>query len=437
MTKTDPGPVLRALGWAIAGASTLLILVLTLTAVGDEHQIVTRLNLCVICGHYGTANLLRNVLLFVPLGVGLGLARPAFLRAWLPAVILTTFIELAQIFIPGRNPLPIDWAANSAGGALGILLVRTLSVRLRRGGPGGAGWGWIALSFATLAATATAFQLVPPAPPHHIQITPNLGHLESYGGQVDSATLGDEVLQVGRHGNPAHLEALLLGTAPGGPSAADPPAQGVPLRIAAQAGPPPPGVAPLVSIYTGAQEELFLFGVDGADLVLRLPYRAHRLALMSPDLRIRGALAGWDEGTPMNLTSRLAGRDGACLTLEGPLGSREACGLRPTVGEGWALLLFPGRVARDPTGRLRPLLDGVWLLGLGVLAGAFVSSIGAAVAMGAGLVAVGWLGPSMVGSLAYLPIWQAAFLAGGVGLGWSGITVAERWAQRLGRSPDP
>jgi hypothetical protein len=433
VTKTDPGPVLRALGWAIAGASTLLILVLTLTAVGDEHQIVTRLNLCVICGHYGTANLLRNVLLFVPLGVGLGLARPAFLRAWLPAVVLTTFIELAQIFIPGRNPLPIDWAANSAGGALGILLVRTLSVRLRRGGPGGAGWGWIALSFATLAATTTAFQLAPPAPPHHIQITPNLGHLESYGGQVDSANLGEEVLRVGRHGDPARLEALLLGTAPGGSSGAEPEAPGVALRIQARAGPPPPGVAPLVSVYTGAQEELFLLGADGTDLVLRLPYRAGRLALMRPDLRLRDALDGLDEGSPMTITSRLAGRAGACLSLEGPLGGREACGLRPTVGEGWALLLFPGRVARDPTGRLRPLLDGVWLLGLGALAGAFVSSVGAAVVLGGALVALGWLGPSMVGSLAYLPLWQAMVLAGGVGLGWGGMTAARRWA----RSPNP
>lgn len=435
-----------------------MILVLTLTAAGEEHQLVTRLDLCVLCGRFGASNLLRNVLLFVPLGVGLGLARPTFVRAWLPAVVLTTFIELAQIFIPGRNPLPIDWAANAGGGALGILLVRSLEGRIRRVRPGGPSWdgAWIALSFAALVATTMAFQIAPPAPPHHVQITPRLGHLESYKGQVEAVTLGDEVLEVGRHGNPARLETLLLGPALRGHADAEADAQpetrsdlrdeaepaggSAALRIAARAGPPPSDVAPLVSIYTGAQEELFLLGADGTDLVLRLPYRAARLALTESDLRLRGALAGLEEGSPMTITSRLAGREGACLALHrGPGGAgsrsegREACGLRPTLGEGWALLLFPSRVARDPWGWLRPALDGVWLGGLGGLAGAFVGSIGAAAVVAGALVAVGGLGPSLVGSLAYLPLWQAVVLVAGVGLGWSGTRAARRW----GRLGDP
>ena len=419
----------RLAGWGLVAGSTLIILVLTLTPAGPQHQLATPIQLCVICGEFGLANLLRNVLLFVPLGLGLGLIIRRPLLAWLPALALTLAVEAVQIFVPGRNPLPIDVLANGAGAALGVLFLVSLRVTLPADGlfrdPSPAGpptdqtpprrtpgtvrlalAGWILLPFGALTATAVAFQLQPPTPPHFVQITPSLGHLETYRGQVREARLAGEALHIGRHPDPDRLENHLFG--------------GARLDADVQVGPPPLRLAPLVSVYTGAQRELFLLGAHRHDVVLRLPYRATHLRLHPPDLRLPGGLEGmapgretslsfWMEAAPERPSSGLRTSAGACLAAA----HRAACDLRPGIRDGWSLLYPATRLHH----RLRQPVGVLWLLGLGFLPGLVARSALRAGGLAAGLTAFAWVVPWATGSMAWARLPDLALLAGGAALG--------------------
>ena len=79
----------------------------------------------------GAWDLIRNVILFIPLGVmiaawhGRRLGRPAWRAILLLAAISASF-ETLQLFIPVRSPSIDDVIANTLGGSLGVLLVRWL-----------------------------------------------------------------------------------------------------------------------------------------------------------------------------------------------------------------------------------------------------------------------------------------------------------------------
>ena len=345
-------------------------------------------------------------------------------RLWLPAVALTMGIESIQAFLPGRNPLLVDVLANAAGAGLGLLLVAAL---LRGRGPCGhrgfvpplVAWG---VSAAILGGTGWAFQLDPPPPPHVLQLQAELGHLEFYQGQVTAVHLGEERLDVGSYPDPGWLEARIFG--------------GATLAVEFEVGPPPRGIAPLFSIYTGTQREVLLLGVQGSDLVVRLPYRAANLRLDRPDHRLRLAMADAAPGDRMRVLHAFhprgepgpAGAAGGCLRLEsisGEAGNEPApasCGLRPTLGDGWQLLLF----VRGLPPSLHVALSGLWLLGLGLLAGLFAGSWRRAALAGAGLVGVGLILPWIMGSMAVLTPGQGLALLAGVAGGWGGWALSDR-----------
>ncbi|TVP44911.1 MAG: VanZ family protein [Gemmatimonadales bacterium] len=433
----------------------MVILVLTLTPHPGARTLSW--SFCILCGSFGTANLIRNVILFVPLGIGAGMvvgmglgtgsgsgsgARAAegdpahptatrrFLRAWLPAVALTAGVELAQIFIAGRNSLLADFVANAAGAALGIVLVGSF-VRGARGRAGTAAGpsprgvvqalGWWGLSATVLAGTALAFRLAPPPPPQFVQIQADLAQYERYTGTVHEVWLSGgaaggsrERLETGRHPDPVALVDRIFG--------------GSRVVVAFETGPPPARTAPLFSVFTGAQREVIVLGVAGEDAVLRLPYLATTLRLDRPDTRIRGAFGGMETGDPGELSFWLSteGTDGpgdgsACLRLargaEGRDGvEAERCGLRPTLGQGWTLLLYPTRF--PPW--LRSAIAWGWLLGLGFVPGLVARSRRAAGLAGLGLVVVGGSAPWLLGSAAILPVGQGLALLAGVLLGWWG-----------------
>lgn len=77
----------------------------------------------------GLLDVLANIVLFAPLGFGLGSAiakRPFKPITKLLAVLLvcgamSLGIELLQVFLPGRKPTPLDVVSNAAGGGVGYL----------------------------------------------------------------------------------------------------------------------------------------------------------------------------------------------------------------------------------------------------------------------------------------------------------------------------
>jgi len=69
---------------------------------------------CIVCGTRGTADMFLNVLLFAPLGVGLALMGVRHGRALVLAAMVSLTVELAQVFIPGRDASIGDLISNSA-----------------------------------------------------------------------------------------------------------------------------------------------------------------------------------------------------------------------------------------------------------------------------------------------------------------------------------
>lgn len=70
----------------------------------------------------GDMEVFWNVVMFVPLGLSLTLIRPSWW--WILALsALSAAVETAQLLIlTGRSADPLDWAANSLGAGLGVLL---------------------------------------------------------------------------------------------------------------------------------------------------------------------------------------------------------------------------------------------------------------------------------------------------------------------------
>lgn len=91
----------------------------------------------------GRGDLLANALLYMPLGLTLvaALARRAVWLALplalLGCVVLTTMVEVGQIFVPGRVPSGWDLTLNAAGGAAGAIAGVVLGI-----GRGGRGLAW-------------------------------------------------------------------------------------------------------------------------------------------------------------------------------------------------------------------------------------------------------------------------------------------------------
>ncbi|TFV53690.1 VanZ family protein [Blastococcus sp. TF02A-35] len=70
-----------------------------------------------------------NVLVFVPVGLLLCFALPRVPRllVWLLCVAVSAAVEAAQVFLPGRQPTPVDVVTNSTGAAVGVVAAVVLT----------------------------------------------------------------------------------------------------------------------------------------------------------------------------------------------------------------------------------------------------------------------------------------------------------------------
>lgn len=285
-----------------------------------EQSPLPRWELCLACGDLGGANAVLNVALFTPLGatlLWLGL-RPRHIV--LVGVLLSLFIEVAQVWIPGRHSTLGDVACNALGVALGASLASHLPAMLW---PTNSRRRWLELAAgvaasAAVAATALLFAFSPTDDVYYGQWTPRLEHLEPYEGRVLSASVG---------GTPVPSSRLTNGPLLAGAFEA-----GAPVAVAAVAGPRPSRIASLFSIYDAHRRQILLLGVDRADVVLRHRRRASAARLAEPEARWQGVLSGVEAGDTVRLSAR---RDGpaACLTLNG----NERCVPGASTADGWIL----------------------------------------------------------------------------------------------------
>jgi hypothetical protein len=258
-------PHLRRVGFAITLASLIAIGLATLwpqpPAPVDSH-------FCVICGSFGTVDALLNVLLFVPLGIGLSLLERSDRRAILAMCALSIAIETAQFFvIPGRDSTLGDVLANTLGGALGFMAPRHWRSMVKPSPivAGRLAVAWAILWFAVQIASGFAFSLSLPDSRYYGQIGRKLGSFAPFHGQVSSATVGGVSIPDSAIEDSHQVRERLRG--------------GSTVAVAAVVGDSSRGIAPILRIADDRRREILLvaqnedavvFGVITGASILRL-----------------------------------------------------------------------------------------------------------------------------------------------------------------------
>ena len=386
MTGEWKSSVTKHWPWAaLAGAALGFILRVTLVPTHDPDT--GTFHLCLLCGELGLADFIGNVLLFMPLA-------GALYRVGLPGrktiaalFVLSLSIEIAQLFVPGRESALGDVVANTVGAAAGVGLAYWLPRRPRSAR---SGWAAAVALVAAMVGIGLAFRPSFPRTFYYGQWTPDLGQYETYQGKVVNAELGGMVLHSWRVDDSRAVRRHLL--------------DGDSLRVTAVAGPPPGATSPIFNVYDDHQREIVLLGADGNDLVTHVRLRATDLLLRQPDLRWRDALLGLVRGDTLRLGWRRAA-PGYCLMLAG----RERCGLAYTLGDAWGFVQFEPRLP----GAAHASLD-VWFMALlGLCAGLFLKrDVAGYAAAGVVLLAAVALPPLL--GLAATPLVQLVALAVGL-----------------------
>ena len=288
----------RKAGLAVALLGTALVGALTLGPLPGREDLVRVTPLtCLFCGELGGVDVLLNVLLFAPLGLGLALMGMRPRRALLVAVALSLTVELLQMkVVAGRDASLSDLLTNSAGVLLGHGLGRSWRAwvfpdpsRARRLV---AAWAvtWLGLTLAT----AAALRPVPTHARWYGQWAPELGHLERFEGRVRAVRLGDIAVPSRRLTDSVDWARQLV-------------ADTVLLRAEADLGPSTPGLAPIASIFDERQREIMLLGQWGSDAVIRVRMTPSLLRLRPWAMRLPDGLA-MPEGTPVGIEAGIENR---------------------------------------------------------------------------------------------------------------------------------
>ncbi len=373
---------------------TILALLLAVTLTPSSSTTIDFRSLCLICGERGLADTILNIALFMPLGFALGTRIQSGLRAYVIAVAISTGIEFAQVFIPGRDSSLADIVFNGLGAALGVGLARSWRLWLLPSPRAARSLGALA-ALGALAVLATTDLLMRPDFPsmqYDAAWTPRSRNMVHYEGSVLQASVGETATPNGLLADSETVREQLLA--------------GEPLHGSIVAGAVPDGTAIVLSI-NGFQLEVASLRLHRFDLVFRYRMRSNALRLDRPQLRIPGALLEVSPGEIIPIGAERRGRD-YCMWV----GDFRRCDLGFTLGDGWSLLLWTPNL---PVA-LASLLGLIWLAGLTVPVGYWTPGIRSAAV---GAAAIG-LALALIPGFGYLlttPWPQFAAAVAGVALG--------------------
>lgn len=396
----------RRIGLAIAILSWVAIAGLTLYPAPDQAATAADTSIwCLLCGDLGAVDVFLNILLFLPLGVGLGLWRPGWRRAVVLIGLTTLTVEVLQLsFIPGRDASLSDLITNVAGGLAGYLTAGSLR-RIIFPSPAtcfllavlGAGAWLVQQAFASWA-LQTSF----PASVYFGQWAPVLGQFDHFTGPVQSVEMNDVPVPGWRLPNSAEIRDMLE--------------QPVRITVQAGSGERTRRTAPVFSIFDDRQRMIALVGVRGDAVVFHLRTRLDGLRLRSPVFalpEVRPPVIG----TPMTIVAAHA-PESYLLSVEHPGGSASRM-FRVSPSWGWSFILPFNYVFGPEAAWLTAVYVGLWWMVIGYWAGR-ARGRGAALWWGLTLL-------SLVMGLAGVPLQfgflvsQAGEWAGGLigfGVGW-------------------
>lgn len=358
----------------------------------------SRIDLCLVCGINGGATALLNVVLFVPLGFFVRRVGPVR-HAILAGFAVSFAIELAQLFIPGRETALSDLLANTAGAWVGAMLaLRPAAWLVPTGLASRIASTFLATLFAAMVA-ASGPLLEPSAPrdAYYAQWTPNGRHHEQYRGRVVSAALDGTALPPQRLADSTRMDRRLFG------------GDELVLRFVASA--PTRSLEPVLRIVAGPfgeSDDVLVIGAEGADLIVWARTRADDLRLSRPTLGLAGALRDVEAGDTVELRLRRVTGEGFSATVD----DQPRRPLTFSVARGWSLLLAaPVRSAVWLT-----VLDHLWFLSAALIIGWYaVQRSLAAIAFALVTTAAFWA--PTVSDLARTPFSLPAAFAAGLALG--------------------
>ena len=379
---------------ALSALATIGILVATLHS--GRGELTNGWSFSLTSGDAALAELIANLILFIPLGVTLTLAgvRPG--RVVAIGALLSFSVEFLQQYIPGRDPSVGDIVANTISTALGVLLVVAVPIWLWAPPRRSAWQARLAAGLAVLVwygAGVMLRQIFPPLP-YHIVTTPDLHNFSRYEGAVLKVTPGERSLEVR--------------------------AVAAPL--------PPGGTSPLIAVLDRNDERVLMLSVDGPDLTLRYDMPAVHWTLEQLDLRLRDGMKPVAPGDTFTAASWAADwyvSTNRCLRVN----STQRCHLGYTIGDGWKLIYYPEGWPPWVLG----LINTLWIAGcviwVGYWAARGTEASGGWLAMGfviAGLLMV----PVMTG-LKPTPVNEWIGALGGMAAGYWLPRARELFARRL------
>jgi hypothetical protein len=383
-------------------------------------------------------DIVLNVLLYVPLGIGLTRAGAAPRSALLTAALLSTAIEVLQVeVIAGRFASTLDVVTNVLGAGLGIVLGRRLhsllapSERVATALAIAASVFWLGIT------VATAWLLQPVIPPESVivRLTPRPGARASGGGEIIEAALGGRPISAGRVAwRTGDREIFVSGVAP------------LHLKFVPNSG--TEETAPRLQLFAPDGERRLLLGQSENDVVFQVRRHANDLRLRSPALRLPGLVAARGDGTaegfvgPYDTLHLIARVRGADLVLSAATRQRaESAELRLGALAGWSLFFYRGGDLRNIG--LQLLWFAVILIPLGYWASHSVGAglrhrtarnqkrtlLGIAVAVAGGLVVV-----PLVFGYGLPPAWEVTSVVMVIGIGWWAATFARGERRTRGRA---
>lgn len=370
--------------------SGLLIAYFTLRPAGGGPQ-------SAIPGGYLASDVILNIILFVPLGIGLGLAGVRPRTAALVGGLASAAIELAQlVVVPGRFASIHDIITNTSGTVIGALLV--------------AGWAGRARWWRSLAPLAAGTVIVLwigggfllraslPGPRWYGQWAHDFERVETFRGRVLSYSMRGMAVGDGRiEDKTGALRAPLTR------------ADTLVHRATVVTGTPTGGRAQIVAVVAGRRGEIASIWEDGTAITARQRLRLSDAGLRTPWIRLEQGLPPRSGDTVHIEFAVTSG--GMRLSAETSAGRVESR-LRATPDLFWSAFL-PGEYQGGAGRRWWPLVPAVLTCGmLGLAIGARPASLALAVS------AILLTGPLLAGgAFPDLPLVLTA-LVGTAGGGW-------------------
>lgn len=316
----------RQFGFFVAAIGLALIARLTLVPHPEAVARAAATPLaCIFCGNAGGVDFFLNLLLFVPLGVGLVLAGFSWRRAVVLAGLTTFGVELLQMkIVAGRDASLGDIVANTFGCGLGaIVTVKWRQIAFpdpphaRRLGLGYAvflGWVW----------AGTAWALGPNLPQGGAwfgQWAPDLSNYGRFLGTPLSVAAGGEPLPPGPALNQARLEDIVTARPM--------------ISFTAVLGEPARRLAIVGGIVDGREGDLIFLAQERQDLAYRVRMRTSILKVWTPTVNLKDGMAGLP-GDTVEAEGGL--RDGA-FELRSRIGGKERTRrLELSPSWGWSLV---------------------------------------------------------------------------------------------------